>query len=503
VELNASCATNLKTASKRPAIGHANQLQHCRHGITTLPDAGTIPPSRYSVKQKGRAFLPSLFYLIGLAASLSHYPARVAFFPYFFVVNEHWYAFEAGCPGLITTIGPGNPSFSTLPFTVIWLYVLPTCVPPNTSALFGATPPIVTVAPCAKFVPPISISHVPAAFFCSALQLVTTAASLVGVVVLPPSHVTVTITPCSLPCVVVGVVPAGHPGHAVPAGKFRLVPVGPLTKIKNVWPAFADPKLKNASISVELIIANVCAGTTAPVASSTANTDVTFTVPFGRMKQLPGIVISCPAEQSISDGVADITTGALCPKSNPHENDSWNPPLDSRLKMLLFPAENVVVVVNVASPPQHAVGTIGNPVPGDCDVGLMHPCTRFPFTGVTFVRLITTSGVSSPVAHDSVIVVVTVFPGRVSGAPVLCSGVEQIVVVSFGIIPQATLFNCTAQIALIIPAVGVATCFPLPFGVAAAAVPTAGSPGGTGTGVVGRISAPNDEGDVQDGAGGK
>lgn len=56
------------------------------------------------------------------------------------------------------------------------------------------------------------------------------------------------------------------------------------------------------------------------------------------------------------------------------------------------------------------------------------------------------------------------------------------IVVSFGIIPHPTSFNVTLHSAFTIPADGVAVFTPLDgFGVAAAAVPTAGFPGGTAT----------------------
>src|SRR5215470_14567787 len=100
-------------------------------------------------------------------------------------------------------------------------------------------------------------------------------------------HLNVTWIPCWLP--------SDPAGHVVPAGnvvRFWLCPLGPLTKIRNVCPAFADPKQNNASMKFALITANRCDGTVAPVAASIANTVVTFNVPFGRMKHAPEIVIS-------------------------------------------------------------------------------------------------------------------------------------------------------------------------------------------------------------------
>src|SRR5262249_35254054 len=89
---------------------------------------------------------------------------------------------------------------------------------------------------------------------------------------------TVTWIPCSLP---IGHVPLA-------ADRLRLLPLRPLAKIRNVFPAFADPKRNNASVSVGDNTTNLVACITfAEFAMSTANTDVTLVVPFGRMKQAP------------------------------------------------------------------------------------------------------------------------------------------------------------------------------------------------------------------------
>src|SRR5262252_11124307 len=147
-----------------------------------------------------------------------------------------------------------------------------------------------------------------------------------AVVVVAAVHFTVTWIPCSLP---IGHVPLA-------ADRLRLVPFGPLAKIRNVWPAFADPKQNNASINVGDSTTNLVDWITfAEFAMSTANTDVTFVVPFGSMKQLPVINRSWQLLQSNGpDGDAEITTGALGPTSIRHEVLRVNPPVPgSRLKM--------------------------------------------------------------------------------------------------------------------------------------------------------------------------
>jgi hypothetical protein len=154
--------------------------------------------------------------------------------------------------------------------------------------------------------------------------------------------------------------------------------------------------------------------------SSTANTDVTFDVPFGNTKQNPEINRSCGVAQSTGPlGVTDITTGARFPMSITHVVEKLNNP-----NWLLSPAVNVVVNVRFANPPQHANG---NADPNDGSLGFPLgaaavanvPLTRFALTGVTFVNGITRSGIASPsVSHTRFIEFVTVFPGRCSGTPV-------------------------------------------------------------------------------------
>jgi len=293
-------------------------------------------------------------------------------------------------------------------------------------------------------------------------------------------HFTVTWIPCSLP---IGHVPLA-------ADRLRLVPFGPLAKIRNVCPAFADPKQNNASINVGDSTTNLVDWITfAEFAMSTANTDVTFVVPFGSMKQLPVINRSWQLLQSNGpDGDAEITTGALGPKSRLHVMLRVNPPVCSRLKMLLLPALNVTTFVSVANPPQHASGNAvpGNPNPvSDASV----PWIRFWFTGVTFDNGIARSGTPSPfVSQFTVSAFVTVLPALCNGNPVESANPWQMIVVSFGIIPHPTTFNVTLHSAFTIPAVGDAIFCPAPFGVAAAAVPTAGCPGATGTVPFGTIA---------------
>ena len=250
-------------------------------------------------------------------------------------------------------------------------------------------------------------------------------------------HLNATWIPCWLPNV-----PAGH---VVPAGsvvRFWLCPLGPLTKIRNVCPAFADPKQNNASINVGDNTTNLVACITfAEFAMSTANTDVTFVVPFGNMKQLPVTSRSWQLLQSNGpDGDADITTGALSPKSIGQVVVLVNPPVDNMLKMLLLPAVNVTVLVNVANPPQHANG---NAVNGSCGPNVANtPVTRFLLTGVTLVNGIAKLGTPVPlVSHVTTRAFVTVLPARWSGIPVSSANPWQMIVVSFGIIPHPTMFN--------------------------------------------------------------
>jgi hypothetical protein len=110
--------------------------------------------------------------------------------------------------------------------------------------------------------------------------------------------------------------------------RLRLCPLGPLTKIRNVLPALAVPKLKSASINPGAIGENTIALIRfAGLPSSTANTEVTFVCPFGNTKQNPDISRSCGVPQSTGPlGVTDITTGARFPMSITHVVDRLNNP---------------------------------------------------------------------------------------------------------------------------------------------------------------------------------
>jgi hypothetical protein len=218
-------------------------------------------------------------------------------------------------------------------------------------------------------------------------------------------QVKVTCIPCSFP---IGH-PAGDPaGNAV---RFRLVPPGPVTKIRNVFPAFALPKLNNASIRLLLNTCTLDAWITLfGFPRSTANTLVTD--PCGMMKHAPLINRSCGTAQFPSLGVTENTTGALTPNAAVHTAVLVNAP-----NTLLSPLVNVVVTVNVPVPPQHAAG---NAVPGNCvPNGNNVPLTRFRFNGVTAPNATVLSATPSPfVSHASVTAVETVFPGLGNGWPV-------------------------------------------------------------------------------------
>src|SRR4030095_13333905 len=157
-------------------------------------------------------------------------------------------------------------------------------VPGSTSTtftFFGSTPPTVTNAPALILVPVTSRKNVP--FDCrSILQFVIVAISGVlhpgvpgvhGGGVPGALHLNVTWIPCSFP--------NGHPAGA-PAGsvvRFLLVPPGPVTKIRNVFPAFALPNVKCASIRFGASTWNVLAWITfAGFEMSCANTLVTACV---------------------------------------------------------------------------------------------------------------------------------------------------------------------------------------------------------------------------------
>ena len=198
---------------------------------------------------------------------------------------------------------------------------------------------------------------------------------------------------------------------------FRLVPFGPLAKIRNVFPAFALPKLKRASIRFAFKIWNATASIrVAGFARSNANTDVTFGTPL-IMKHAPDINRSCGTPQLPSDGVTENTTGALVPSATAHVTVLVNGP-----NTLLSPDVNVVVTVITPAPPQHAAG---NPLvefgPNVADTGIV-ALTRLQLTGVTAVNATTDSAIPSPfVSHDNVAAVVTVLPGLCNGSPVSAS----------------------------------------------------------------------------------
>ena len=152
---------------------------------------------------------------------------------------------------------------------------------------------------------------------------------------------------------------------------------------------------------------------------STANTEVTFAVPLGRMKHAPLINRSCATLQSPVDGVTEIITGALNPRSSAHVVVRVNPPTCGiTLKMLLLPAENVVVNVNVPNPPQQVSG---NAVPmKPVAAGAVNvPLTRLMLVGVTTVNAVKLSATPSPlVSQPNDKAEVTVLPGRCNGTPV-------------------------------------------------------------------------------------
>ncbi len=229
-----------------------------------------------------------------------------------------------------------------------------------------------------------------------------------GVVVLDELQVNVTWIPCSLPSGQF----AGDPATA--DVMLRLMPPGPCTKIRNVLPAFALPKLKNASKRFGLTRKNAVALIlVAAFARSIANTDVTLGTPL-ITKHAPVINRSCDNAQLPFDGATEITTGALVPNAIAQVTVLVNGP-----NMLLSPSENVVVITIVPAPPQQADG---NPeddvVPNDPDTGIV-ALTRLQLTGVTFTNATVVSAIPSPfVSHDNVAAVVTVFPSLWIGMPV-------------------------------------------------------------------------------------
>src|SRR6185295_9422190 len=147
---------------------------------------------------------------------------------------------------------------------------------------------------------------------------------------------------------------AGHPALPVTAVEtLRLVPFGPLTNIRNVFPASADVKLNSASIRLHVTILNpvACIVTGFVAVFSTANTLVTFGEPSARQKHAPVISTSCRIPHGPPEGVTLNTTGALMPRSIVQIVVLVNGP-----NTLFRPAVNVVVTVNLANPPQHAAG---------------------------------------------------------------------------------------------------------------------------------------------------
>jgi hypothetical protein len=185
----------------------------------------------------------------------------------------------------------------------------------------------------------------------------------------------------------------------------------------NFFPAFALVKLKCASSRFGPRIVKSCAWIMFAVfATSLANTDVTVPTidPDVNWKHAPVINRSCNVPHGPLEGVTDITTGALTPSANVHTDVRVNGP-----NTLLSPAENVVVTVTVAVPPQHTPGNalveLGPNVALTGTVAL----TRLQLTGVTLVSTNVASTTPSPfVSHASVAAVLTFLPSLCSGIPV-------------------------------------------------------------------------------------
>ncbi|HST22110.1 MAG TPA: hypothetical protein VLR90_13385 [Blastocatellia bacterium] len=275
----------------------------------------------------------------------------------------------------------------------------------------GVSPPTKTAAPFLMPLPTMLRNLVPSASLPNWQLVITATPGGVppgGVVVLDALQVNVTWIPCSLPSGQF----AGAPATAVVM--FRLIPPGPCTKIKNVFPAFALPKVKNASIRVGFTRKKAVALIlVAALARSIANTDVTLGTPL-ITKHAPVINRSCGNAQLPLDGDTEITTGALVPNAIEQATVLVNGP-----NMLLSPSENVVVTTIVPAPPQHAAG---NPeddvVPNDADTGIV-ALTKLQLTGVTLTNATVVSAIPSPfVSHDNVAAVVTVLPGLWIGMPV-------------------------------------------------------------------------------------
>src|SRR6476660_7391097 len=164
-------------------------------------------------------------------------------------------------------------------------------------------------------------------------------------------QVNVTWNPCSLP----NGHPAGAPATA--AVRFRLVPPGPTTNTRNVFPALADVKFTNTSSNWHV------SGFTCPLADGVRPNVILFAafalswkitlvtapligVPPGtacvKQKHAPDINRSCAFAQFPSAGVTLYTTGALVPSPNEHVVVRVNGP-----NTLLSPAVNVLVTVIV------------------------------------------------------------------------------------------------------------------------------------------------------------
>src|SRR5947209_19566633 len=225
--------------------------------------------------------------------------------------------------------------------------------------------------------------------------------------------------------------PSGTPA-GVPAGsevRLRLAPFGPLTKIRKVLPKLAGAKLKVASTSPELTTAKLLAFTTFDVLPcSTANTDVTLDVPSPCMKLPPVILTACAEAQSPDMRSTASTTGARLPTLILTTEERLNEP-----NILLSPAVKVVKAVIVPAGPR-AVGDVsGKAVPGSDASGASVPRTRWSLTTVTFVKVITASGIESPLLSIArVRVVATVLPGRSTGTSPVGAMPWQTVVTSLG-----------------------------------------------------------------------
>src|SRR5215207_4795830 len=186
--------------------------------------------------------------------------------------------------------------------------------------------------------------------FPSKLALVITAvfADPLPPVAVPGRHLKLTWIAAWLPSAVTGQpTAAGFEGTLV---RFWLVPPGPVTKIRKVFPALAVPKLKWASIRLLFSTVNFTAWKTLfGFPCSTAKTLVTPPMMFGppatncvKEKQAPLMSRFCKTPQSPSDGVTEITTGALVPRFKAQVVALVKAP-----NSLLSPAEKVVVTVTV------------------------------------------------------------------------------------------------------------------------------------------------------------